>query len=328
MNRTVAEQMLKSTLTDRSVLSGVSALCPLCGQNPSGPFLCAPDRFHQREILYRLVRCSGCHFVWLQNPPSPEVIGQHYGTLYDSAIAAAGDTSPDRWRDRRKTLKQYKEGGTILDLGCSSGSFLASLDKGTWDLHGIEMSIASAKKAQVTCGAKVFSGNILDAPYASETFDVITCFHVFEHLYRPREVLDKVAKWLKPGGIFYVLVPNIDSAAVNVFRSYWYGLELPRHLSHFSPESLSSVATAVGFETVSLTTHREMCLEYSMHYILDDLFHTVGLSRTSLAAAGPVSIPHKVVRKIYRWILQPVLTALLSFGGDGESIHAVFRRSE
>ena len=60
-------------------------------------------------------------------------------------------------------------------------------------------------------------GDILEAPFPPESFDVITCFDVLEHLYEPRQVMTQGGKWLKPGGIFYVLVPNIDSAEARVF---------------------------------------------------------------------------------------------------------------
>jgi SAM-dependent methyltransferase len=253
-------------------------------------------------------------------------MGQHYGPDYDRKIAWAGESSPDRWRDRTKTLMQYKQGGAILDLGCSSGSFLATLKGKGWKLHGIEMSTESAEKAKQKCGAEVFVGDILDAPFAPASFDAITCFHVFEHLYKPKEVLAKVSKWLKPGGIFYVLVPNIDSAGARVFKSYWYPLELPRHLSHFSPKSLSMVANSLGLQEVSLITGREVFIEYSVRYILDDVLQKIGIRRVSLAASGPSSLHRKIIRKIYRLTLQPLLTRLVAFAGDGESIHAVFRK--
>jgi SAM-dependent methyltransferase len=304
----------------------LDGLCPLCHQNATEKLLSAPDRFHGRMTNYQLVQCLACSLVWLENPPPPEEMAQHYGPDYDRKIASAGETSPDRWRDRTNTLSQYKQEGAILDLGCSSGSFLATLKGTGWKLHGIEMSSESAQKAKAKCGADVFVGDILDAPFAPASFDAITCFHVFEHLYQPREVLAKVSKWLKPGGIFYVLVPNIDSAGARVFKSYWYPLELPRHLSHFSPKSLSRVANSLGLEEVALITGREIFIEYSVRYMLDELLRKVGITRVSLAASGPSSLARKVVRKAYRLTLQPILTALIGLAGDGESIHAVFRK--
>jgi len=302
--------------------------CVVCGNKQVVPCLAAPDRFHGRSQLYQLARCTSCSLVWLENPPCAAEMDQHYGPDYDRKIAAAGETSPSRWRDRRKVLTQYKQGGALLDLGCSSGSFLETLKGKAWDLYGIEMSTESARRAKARCGANVFVGDILDAPFKPGSFDAITCFHVFEHLYRPLEVLRKVAEWLRPGGIFYVLVPNIDSAGRRVFRSYWYALELPRHLYHFSPKSLSRLANSVGLEEVSLTTHREVFIEYSAHYIADDLLKGIGIFRPPLSKSKEASFPRKVVRKMYRLTVQPLLTGLVALAGDGESIHAVFRKAD
>lgn len=303
-----------------------SRRCLVCGQVGTEDLLQAPDRFHGAHDVYRLVRCSSCSLVWLDNAPKPEDMCQHYGPDYDRKIAAAGESSPERWRDRRETLGLYKQGGAILDLGCSSGSFLETLKGGKWDLYGIEMSTDSADRAQARCGAKVFVGDILDAPFKPASFDAITCFHVFEHLYQPREVLNKVFEWLKPGGIFYALTPNIDSGGARVFKSYWYALELPRHLHLFSPKSLSRLAASVGLEEVSLTTHREVFIEYSTRYIVDDVLKKVGIPRPPLSKSKATSFPRKVVRKMYRLTVQPVLTGMIALTGDGESIHAVFRK--
>lgn len=300
--------------------------CIVCGQSDTQKVIEAPDRFHGATEMYRLVRCSSCSLVWLENAPKPEEMYLHYGHDYDLKIAEAGEKSPQRWQDRRETLSLHKQGGAILDLGCSSGSFLQTLQGGKWDLHGVEMSTESADRALARCGAKVFVGDILDAPFSPASFDAITCFHVFEHLYRPREVLTKVSEWLKPGGIFYALMPNIDSAGARVFKSYWYPLELPRHLYHFSPKSLGKLAASVGLKEVSMITGRELFIEKSMYYIISDLLKELGISRLPLSKCEEASFPRKVVRKIYRMTLQPVLTAGIGTAGDGESIHAVFRR--
>lgn len=299
--------------------------CPVCGHSIVENWIEAPDRFQGRLRLYQLARCPFCSLVWLQDPPPPIEMAQHYGEDYDRAIAGVGE-DPDHWKERRDTVLSYKSGGVILDLGCSSGGFLSLLKGSSWELHGIEMSAAVAQRAQAKCGGEIFVGDLLDATFAPGTFDVITCFHVFEHLYQPGEVLEQVAAWLKPGGIFYTNMPNIDSAGAKVFRSYWYALELPRHLYHFSPASLGKLATSVGLETVSLTTHRELFVEASLRYVVDDLLRKIGISRLPLARAKSPSIPFRVVRKAFRWTVLPLLNGLAFFAGDGESIHAVLRK--
>jgi 2-polyprenyl-3-methyl-5-hydroxy-6-metoxy-1,4-benzoquinol methylase len=300
--------------------------CPGCDNEIIVDYLMAPDRFHGKTIPFRLVCCQTCSLVWLVNPPKSEEMAMHYSKEYDRSIAAAGDSSPSRGRDRKQTLTQYKQSGAILDLGCSAGSFLKTMGSKEWELYGIDMSSESARRAQAESGAKVFVGDILDAPFHDSTFDAITCFHVFEHLYKPREVLSRVSDWLKPDGIFYMLVPNIDSAGAHIFGSYWYALELPRHVFHYSPKSLIAMAQSVGLEVLSVTTHREIFIEQSTRYIIDDMLRGLGTQRVPLANAQQPGIIFRLVRKAFRLTMLPFLTGLASFGGDGESIHAVFQK--
>lgn len=300
--------------------------CPGCSNTDITDYLIAPDRFHGRIFPFRLVCCPKCSLVWLADPPKTEDILLHYSKEYDRSIAVAGASSPQRWRDRKETLIQFKQSGALLDLGCSSGSFLKTLGSREWELHGVEMSPESAKAAQEETGAEIFLGDILDAPFPPCSFDVITCFHVFEHLYNPRDILFKAKEWLRPGGIFYILVPNIHSAGSRIFRSYWYALELPRHVFHYSPKSLISMAHSVGLEVLSLTTHREIFIEQSTRYIIDDILRRFNIYRVPLAEGKPPSILFRVIRKAFRLTILPLLTGLAALAGDGESIHAIFHK--
>lgn len=300
--------------------------CPLCRHSGVGERLRAPDRLHGRQQSYTLVRCPECSLVWLSNPPRADEMHYHYSGEYHKLISAAGETSPWRWQSRKKELMQYKQSGAILDLGCSSGAFLAFLSRESWELYGIEMSSDCAKRAEARSGAKVFVGDILEAPFPRESFDVITCFDVLEHLYEPRRVMAKVTEWLKPGGVFYVYVPNIDSAEARVFGSYWCGLELPRHLFHYSPASLRYLAKSVGLREVSLVTRRNPAVGKSLRYFFDDLFRAVGICRTPLAYRSVPSLPWRVARKLVRMTVLRFLLALGPLVGDGEAIHAFFRK--
>jgi len=252
----------------------------------------------------------------------------HYTDAYHRLISAGGQNSPHRWKDRKAALTQCKQSGALLDLGCSSGSFLAFMRGAPWKLYGIEMSAEGAATAEAGSGAQVFVGDILDAPYPRESFDVITCFDVLEHLYEPRRVMARVSEWLKPGGVFYVLVPNVDSAEKRVFGSYWHGLELPRHLFHYSPASLKFLAESAGLRQVSLETRRNPAVGTSLRYVWDDVFETVGIRRTPVAYRREASFPWRAARKLVRMTVLRGLLAMAPLAGGGESIHAIFRKEE
>jgi len=301
-------------------------VCPVCGQAGAQEWLRGPDRLHGRRETYTLVRCLACSLVWLSNPPVPSEMHLHYTDAYHKLISAGGENSPTRWRARKGALRQYKQSGTLLDLGCSSGSFLEFMRSECWKLYGIEMSAEGAKTAEERSEAQVFAGDILGAPFPRESFDVITCFDVLEHLYEPRRVMTRVAEWLKPGGIFYVLVPNMDSAEARVFKSYWHGLELPRHLFHYSPQSLKFLAESAGLREVSLETRRNAAVGTSLRYVWDDVFRVLGIRRTPTAYLGAPSLPWRVARKVVRMTALRLLLALAPLAGSGESIHAVFRK--
>lgn len=300
--------------------------CPVCGQVRAREWLKAPDRFHGRQEKYTLVRCPACSLVWLSHPPKPAEMHLHYTDAYHKLISAAGDNSPARWGFRREALAQFRTSGALLDLGCSSGSFLEFMGRESWELFGIEMSAEGARTAESRSGAQVHVGDILSAPFPEESFDVITCFDVLEHLYEPRQVMAKVAEWLKPGGIFYVLVPNVDSAEGRVFGSYWHGLELPRHLFHYSPASLKFLAESAGLREVSLETRRNPAVGTSLRYVWDDVFRVVGVRRTPVAYRAEASLPWRAVRKLVRITLLRTLLAMAPLAGGGESIHAIFRK--
>jgi SAM-dependent methyltransferase len=300
--------------------------CPVCGQEGAREWLRGPDRLHGRQEKYTLVRCTACSLVWLSNPPEPSEMHLHYTEAYDKLISASGQNSPHRWRARQAALTPHKQSGAILDLGCSSGSFLGSLRGEGWKLHGIEMSKECAKIAEAKSGAQVFVGDILEAPFRRESFDVITCFDVLEHLYEPRRVMAKVGEWLKPSGIFYVLVPNVDSAEARVFGTYWHGLELPRHLFHYSPASLKFLAESAGLHEVSLETRRNPAVGTSLRYVWDDVFGAVGIRRTPAAYRTEAGFAWRAARKLARMTVLRSVLAMAPMVGGGESVHAIFQK--
>ncbi len=301
--------------------------CPLCGGREIVPFLTAPDRFHNRREPYQLLRCSSCSGVWLDSPPAPEEMGPHYSDDYHRAIMTAGETyAAERWSRHRELIARYKQGGAILDIGCSSGAFLGVMKGPPWKLYGIEMEASTADRARCATGAEVFVGDVDDAPFRPESFDVITAFDLLEHVYRPRQFLGNVLRWLKPGGIFFTMLPNIDCWESRLFGSYWYGLELPRHLFHFSPRSLRHLLVDLGFEELLLATSEVSYAERSAGYLYVEALERAGFAAVAPSQARPGSLPWRAVRKLLRMGLVNPAGYLAGFAGAGANIEAIFRR--
>jgi len=302
--------------------------CPLCEGGDVSDFLAAPDRFHLRTRSYKLVRCARCACVWLRDPPAPEELSLSYSEDYHKAIVNAGEFSAaERWKDQRELISKYKNGGDILDVGCSSGAFLSTLPLSKWKLYGIEIAPETAEKARVTTGAQVFTGDVMQASFLPDSFDVITCFDVLEHVYNPRQFLNRVQEWLKPDGIFYVILPNIDAWESRIFGSFWFGLELPRHLFHFSPKSLRYIMHSLGFREVSIATPSTSYIERSANYVSSGIVSKLGFHPSPQSAAKENTIAWRAIRKALRLSIVRPFGQVASRAGAGASLQAVLAKN-
>ena len=303
-----------------------STNCRVCGSDHVHSLLKSVDRFHDRKQAYELVRCSSCSLVWLKDAPAPEEMPVHYGPDYHRAISWAADSSPVRWKLHLELLLAHKQGGAILDLGCNSGTFLGTLDTKAWSLHGVEIDPIQADLARQRTSAHVFTGDVLDAPFGPGSFDVITAFDVMEHMYKPDEVVQKAWTWLKPGGIFYVSLPNIDSWEAKALGTYWFGLELPRHLFLFSPKSLRQLFTSAGYREVHLATPPAAYVEHSFRYIYDDALRACGLQRPPISQAKRPPLLWRVVRKANRLTTIAAIRKTSALCGKGPNLEAIFQK--
>lgn len=302
-------------------------MCPLCGRIPAADFLSAPDRFHWRQEVFHLKRCAGCSYVWLDDPPKPEEMAPHYDEDYHKTIAQGGEGFADvRWCRQRKIVAHYSKGGAVLDVGCSSGAFLSTLRGGSWKLYGIERELSTAEQAKAASGAEVFVGDTDSAPFAPESFDVVTCFDVLEHVYHPRQFLEKVQEWLKPGGIFLTQLPNIDSWEARAFGTYWYGLELPRHLSHFSPRSLRYITKELGFQELRITTPPVSYVERSLGFVWSKIIESLGFTPIPQSKRRSWSIPSRIIRKAIRVLFLTPFSEVAAAAAAGPSMEGIFQK--
>jgi SAM-dependent methyltransferase len=132
------------------------------------------------------------------------------------------------------------------------------------------MDRAAAEKARRFTD-EVHVGDVLAAPFAPGRFDVVTALHVLEHVPDPVRLVRRMVEWLAPGGLLIIEVPNAAGLGARLFQGAWVGLELPRHLSHFSPETLRN-AVWRGGGAVSWCWQRAKPRHYvwSLRYWLED----------------------------------------------------------
>lgn len=153
----------------------------------------------------------------------------------------------NRFRYLPKTIK----GKRLLDIGCGNGDFLVSAQEAGWQVSGIEPDPKAAEVAHQR-GVDVIVGTVALLADESNCFDAITLSHVIEHVYEPKQLLQAVMRLLKPGGIFYLETPNIQSHGAMLFGENWRGIETPRHLVLFNPESLAGLVSVTGFVNIKL----------------------------------------------------------------------------
>src|SRR5262249_37635696 len=117
---------------------------------------------------------------------------------------------------------------------------------------GLDMSATTVCRVRAELGLRVLAGTLPHPELQPESFDVVTMWQSLEHVHQPREVLQEAFRLLVPGGKLVVAVPNIDSLAYRWFGADWFGLDLPRHLTRFTPMTLSLMLERTGFRLSAL----------------------------------------------------------------------------
>lgn len=127
--------------------------------------------------------------------------------------------------------------GSILDIGAGTGEFLKQAENNDWEIHGIEPN----EKARELANKKgVFLTKEI-GKLTNKKFDVITLWHVLEHLPNLDEEVKKIESLLKPDGTLIIAVPNYKSYDAHFYKEYWAAYDVPRHLWHFSKESMKKL---------------------------------------------------------------------------------------
>ncbi|RMH35919.1 MAG: class I SAM-dependent methyltransferase [Nitrospirae bacterium] len=281
-------------------------LCPIC-DSESFPWGTTFDRQEIASGVWTLRRCTACGAGFLDPMPSLSETQTFYPKDYYAYAPPTLPQSPTStikrwewtWRQQRLAAKLDALGypvvrpakawrwlarlfppraeippfrkGTLLDIGCGSGSYLLQMKHWGWQVQGIEPNPQAAEAAQ-RAGIDVFEGYLRDAKLSSKSIALVRMNDVLEHIPDPVKEMCEVARILEPGGVVEITTPNLNAWTFSIFRSYWFPLETPRHLVLFTPQALRILAARTGLEIKSMKvwSYKEVDLLPSISAWLSD----------------------------------------------------------
>lgn len=281
----------------------VASRCPMCFSRSH----VAVTRLKSRSRPFQVVQCRDCGL--LRTDPWP--ILEDQSLLYGEGYAPYREShKADRpIRRRRWTLKDPYEfapygGRRLLDVGCGSGEYLQRMRRLGWTVFGMDMSAAAVRLAHERHDLSVWVDTLPSERLPAAAFDLITGWQVIEHLDRPRQALACLRRALAADGQLALTTPNHAGWSARYFAGDWIGLDLPRHLIHFTPYSLREMLLAEGFQIVRQATVRQSS------WIRHSARQSGGKWSQSLLRNGMLS-------RIVGWLAHA--------RGQGESLHVIAR---
>lgn len=235
----------------------MSARCPLCGAPGTLRLYEAGDPRFDRPERFKVQWCATCRNASTLPRPLAHDLPEHYPESYDPyrpdlservgsavhrALLTVGMRFGPGWTDDLAL-------GSLLDVGCGNGAYMAAMARRGFAVTGIDMS-PRACELVARRGLPVLQGDFLEVDLPPESFDVVTMNHFLEHSLDPRASLRKAHAILRRGGTLVVGVPNFDSWARRRFGASWSDLDLPRHVTHFTPRGLRRLLGECGFADV------------------------------------------------------------------------------
>lgn len=220
--------------------------CPACDCTSFDPFLVCTD-FTTSGETFALQKCTLCSLV-LTNPRPDDIdLAKYYESekyishtgksyaIFDSLYLFARRFTL-RWKTR--IVARSKSAISILDYGCGTGEFLEACQALGWNCTGVEPSAIAKSRAARNVNIKASLSEL-----EGKKFDVITLWHVLEHVPDLREKLAELRDSLSENGMLFVAVPNYAAHDAEVYREYWAAFDVPRHLWHFSRPAMQQLLT-------------------------------------------------------------------------------------
>ncbi len=225
--------------------------CDLCGWREYDTFL-NNIKSPEFDEEFTLVKCTKCGLVYINPRPRESQIGKYYsGSNYFSDTSNARQKYSFLYDMVFKVAKVKK--GKVFDIGAGTGLFLTEFKKRGWEVDGLEPANVGRRIAKTKFGISLKKDDLLDIDFKDKYFDLVVLNNVIEHLHKPVESLNKVSRIVKKGGCVLISCPNIDGIGSLLFRKKWYGMDVPRHLYQFNPETLGVLLNQSGFKIVKIS---------------------------------------------------------------------------
>lgn len=228
--------------------------CPVCKGEQRTPYLVCKDYTVSQED-FTLEQCQSCGFVFTNPRPTEDEIGAYYQSsdYISHSNTKQGLVAKAYHRVRKITLQSKlklvnelsPKKGRLLDVGCGTGMFLSVCKEGGWQISGIEPD-PGARQIAVEQTAENIQSSILES-YAGETFQVITMWHVLEHIHQLEATLNWLKERVADQGHLVIAVPNLQSFDAQAYGKHWAAYDVPRHLYHFSQKAIQQLITEKGF---------------------------------------------------------------------------------
>lgn len=256
--------------------------CPLCNLQVSDA---TTRRLQSSDYLsgdtFTVARCCECGMAFTNPYPTEgEEFARYYPQedYYGSSSGRRFNPLMERmisaFRARRaKKVLGVRKIGRVLDIGCGRALLLQYLKSQGWECYGTELSESLASHVQETSGIEVRTGELRDMGFDEGSFDVVTAYHVLEHISNPKATLTEVRRLMKPDGLLVVGVPNLASVQARMSGGRWFHLDVPRHVVHFTPDTLGRMLRECGFE---ITSRKSYSLEYDPYGLVQSLLNIIG----------------------------------------------------
>ncbi|MBO0932658.1 class I SAM-dependent methyltransferase [Fibrella aquatilis] len=228
--------------------------CPLCGGDKFLPYIHCTDTLVSQRV-FCIQQCSQCQLLFTNPRPDADSIGQYYQS---DAYISHDDTRTGLMDVAYRTVRSYtlqqKEKlirnamgkvGKLLDYGCGTGAFLETCQQKGWTVNGYEPD-PDARKLATERVEKPILMNVNDIN-AAGPFDVITLWHVLEHVADLSKTINRLSNSIRIGGSLVIAIPNPLSADAKQFKQHWAAYDVPRHLYHFAPDVLKRLIEPAGF---------------------------------------------------------------------------------